>query len=659
MQLSYRQRLTVLSLIGVCGALVLLTRLFALQVIDHETWRHEADKQRAGWRAVRPVRGSILDAAGRILARDEAGYELAVRTLEWTRTRYECTDCGAAQFLDAPPARCQRCRAPGTVHKADERDLRPLARLLRIPVTDLEARVKARVRSVERIVEKALAKVSGRQRRSQHANLRANLLHDHGRRYKSVVRDVPYEAAREVSLHPRRNPGLHIRTFHSRRTPAGSAFAHILGRVSSERPGKDGRVPNVVTVTREDGSTRSLLLDRGWTGLERRFDAELTGEPGWVERERDPVDRSHRVLDEHPARLGLSVQLTIDAGDQERAALSLRGAEGALVVIDAETGAVLALATAPSYDPESYAETVQRWAKRAKSGLGVVGTPLIERAVGSFHTPGSIMKPFTALAAMLDGHLDTSERILCERDFYIGDRRIKSLKCNSLHGEVALHDALVKSCNIYFQTLMVRLIERDKFGDYLALGRRFGFGSPTGIETETSRVERLAHRNWDLTRTRERHVPYASATGQGIMLTSPAQIARAYAALMTGWLPRLHVVRRVGERGTRPQRAPLGIPRTLLEPIRIALREVPRSNAVLSRHGLARHQIACKTGTAQLIRNGHKDFNAWIAGFAPAQRGRPPIAFAMVILRSMQSGAESCAPRLEEFFRAFYAEGAQ
>ena len=93
-----------------------------------------------------------------------------------------------------------------------------------------------------------------------------------------------------------------------------------------------------------------------------------------------------------------------------------------------------------------------------------------------------------------------------------------------------------------------------------------------------------------------------------------------------------------------------------LERVRAALREVPRAGGSAPDCGLGRFQIACKTGTAQ---RGSNVYNAWMAGFARARAGRPPVAFAMAILRSQFGGAHACGPRLEEFFDWYYRAGKQ
>jgi cell division protein FtsI/penicillin-binding protein 2 len=225
-------------------------------------------------------------------------------------------------------------------------------------------------------------------------------------------------------------------------------------------------------------------------------------------------------------------------------------------------------------------------------------------------------------------------------------------KCNGTHGEIALDTALVKSCNIYFQTMMARFLDRKLLARHDELCRRFGFGERTGVE-----VERASYptNRFDLFRKGtswgER---VQSAVGQGDAIRlSPAQVARAYAGLATGSVPELHLVARVGGRRTVPSSRPLGIPESALAPVRSALRDVPVRGTATG-YRLAEFGVACKTGTAE--RGNDLANNAWLAGFAPARGNRPAIAFAMVVLNTPEHGADGCGPRLLQFLVSFYGE---
>jgi cell division protein FtsI/penicillin-binding protein 2 len=657
--LSYGQRIGLLLLLGTIGGGVLLSRLFVLQVVEHSDWSARAESLRSGWRPVRPARGAIVDAKGRVLAHDAAGFELAVQALGWRRVRHECVRCGAAHFLakDADiPRRCRRCRAASVIIEengtrvvrivnADRRSLVPVARLLKMPVSELEARIEKRVRRIEERIQRKLGDMKpGRKRRM----LEREYWYDYGRRPQAIRREVPYEVAREVALRPDRNPAFVILTSHSRVYPGGAPFVHLLGRTRESAESME-----VV----HQGKAHDVPTRVGASGLEYHFDAALQGTPGWVETERDLRRRERKIVDERIARTGETLRLTIDSRDQEAAYRSLRNAEGALVVVNARTGAVLALATAPSYEPGDYSATWTEWVALEKrvGAARVYGSPLPERAYRSFHTPGSILKPFTGLAAIGSGEGRFDEVIVCEKTFtYHGRSMGNRLRCNSTHGPITMRQALARSCNVYFQTLLARMMDNEHYPRFVAAGRRFGFGQRTGIE-----AERRAGTpgNWSF-RGQYPGVLIQSAIGQGRILLSPAQVARAYAGLATGRLPSLRVVARIGDTPTVPSHEDLGLDAAELRRVQDALRAVPRAGGSAEDTDLERWGVACKTGTAQ-ISSTRRIYNAWMAGFAPARGSRPPIAFAIVVLRSELGGAAACGSRLEQFLEHFYTEGGQ
>jgi len=642
--LRYRQRVALLGLLGGCGALLLLVRLFTMQVVERKEWVAEAQAQAGGWRPIRGRRGRILDAAGAVLAADESGFDLTVRAAAWTGVRYACSYCGNVRYLTPDEAskradralRCRRCkhREP-SLHRADRRDLRPLAELLEVPSAELEARVRTRVGEARRRVAKRLGTLEGKQRE----RARRLAWADEGWRERKLASGVSYAVAREVELHPARYPGFSISTVQTRRYLAGNSFVHLLGRVAAEKE----------TAESPDYDRRTIFVEHGLNGLEGRFDPELRGETGWVRIVRNPRNRVREAASTHAPVAGLDLRLTIASKDQHLARQALAGVEGAFLVVDARRGAVLAMASAPDYAPEEYVSTVLAWQRRVAETGSSVGTPLIDRACRAFQPPGSIMKPFTAVAAELAEVADPQTRITCEGFLRRADGTpIPSHKCHAAHGELDLHGALVHSCNVYFETLMRRIVAASKVDRFVSCGRSFGFGAATGIEIEkrpqpdTFRIGR----DWGLR--------LASAIGQGYVRLSAAQMVRAYAALATGALPTLHLVKRIGSRAVAPPPRPLGIDPAILRPIREALREVPIAGTARG-HGLERFAISCKTGTAQTGRRG--EHHSWIAGYAPARKGRPAIAFCIVVFRTGLSTAQVCGPRLEEFLRAFYREG--
>jgi len=582
---TYERRLGLLAVLVAFAMTAVLAQLFKLQLLDAGEWREAADGLVTRTTVVRAPRGKILDARGRVLSQDAPAFDLAVVPAELPPEPRDYSLWGA------------------------------LARLLRVEVEELLERVAPAVAAAEEQAERELA--AGKSRRSA-KDVRA----DHLGRPRVICRAVCYEAVREIELRPLANAGFRALVSRRRGYPGGEDFVHVTGRHGA------------------DGAPSSLL--------EARFDVELSGRDGEVVLRRTPGRRASftEVVEESAATPGADLHLTIDAADQRMARQAVEGVEGAFVVIDADSGAVLAMISTPVYPPEEFAQVYADWSDRPP---GARGNPLRDLACRDFHAPGSVLKPVTALAALVEGGLDPEERIHCDRIFRIDGRPLSYLRCNGVHGDVNLHEALARSCNIYFQTLLTRI----EFGAFVRAGRRLGFGQGTGIELEPKGhcgnfAEDPSDREaWP------RNLRIASAIGQGDVRASAAQVARAYAAIATGRLPALHVVARVGDRETPRGGEPLGAPEPALARIRAALLAAAEPGGTAAGYGLRAYGVACKTGTAQI--GDGRLHNAWIAGYAPPRAGRPRIAFAIVVLATDLHGADECGPRLRSFLDTFYA----
>jgi len=658
MNLSYAQRLVFLAALAALGLVVIVVGLFDLQVANREMWVAALEDRSRFESIVRGERGEIRDAEGEVLARDVLGYDLMLVTAGIEGVLHECRRCGHRMSIrpDQHYSRCPRCRttdsatAGPVLVRVDARDLGPIAELLGWSEEGLAKLVEKHVQADKDRVAKAL-KSAGNLGERRRRDRERYLQRKYGWLPALIKTDVSYEVAREVTLHPERNPGFRIREGRVRRNVGGIGFSQLLGR----KPDR---------IARAGGSASG-------SGLELVLDSLLSGEQGEVERVRDRRGELKVARREDPID-GVSVQLTMARRDQEAGLAALDGAAGALVVVNAETGAVLTLVSSPSYEPEDFSRVWQEmkrnsvaWeeARRRAKEQGRRGPPeyartpdpCFNRALQGWYAPGSTMKPFTALAGLRFGVVAPTDTVDCQRSFTLNGKTLSYLRCNGVHGETNLHRALVKSCNVYFQTLMHGLLSAGAGEQFEALGHAFGYGEPTGIEIESARW--IRSKTFQLTPSRGRAqygMLLQHAIGQGYITATPAQVARAYAALFTGQLPKLHLVRTRGGRPTEPERTPVGVPAPILEVVREALRANNDPGNSLAKYGLDRWELGLKTGTAQTSYQGYN--TAWLAGFGEAHGNRPPIAFAMVVEYSSHHGGDECGPRLERFLRAFYAE---
>ncbi|MHC4450956.1 MAG: penicillin-binding transpeptidase domain-containing protein [Planctomycetota bacterium] len=652
MNLSYPKRLLFLAALAAFGVIIIVLGLIDLQVVNSDVWASALEQRSNFLTTVRGARGEILDARGEVLARDVAGYDLMIVTAGVEGFLHECWRCGHRMSIRPDPkkrvrmdqryTRCPRCRTRSGEQPVfalvDQRSTRPLASLLGWSEKGLQDEMTRHVDRNRKRVNDGL-KDAGNIGESRLKEREVFLRRKYGWQEYRVKSDIPYDAVREVALHPLRNPAFRIQECRVRRNVGGEAFAQLIGRKPDPVARADGR--------------------RSGSGLELLCNSLLSGEPGKVRKVRDPDNPGAlKVVRQDDPIDGVAVQLTIARSDQEAGMRALENRTGALVVVNAKTGAVLVLASTPSYEPKDFNSmysAANREAKRKVSrGTRRKPDPRLNRAVRGWYSPGSTMKPFTALAGLRFGAIRPSDTVDCRRLFTLNGKTMSYLKCNGTHGETDLRKALVKSCNVYFQTLMHSLISAEAESQFEAVGHAFGFGKPTGLEVEWA--DWTKRKTFRL-RPTEGRAQYGSrlqhGIGQGYITATPAQVARAYAGLMTGQLPKLHLVARRGSRRTRPERAPVGIPQPLLEQVRQALRATNNSPS-LAKWGLDRYELALKTGTAQTKYPGKH--TTWIAGFAEAHADRPPLAFALVVEHSSYHGSDECGPKLAQFLGEFYQE---
>ncbi len=654
--MSFHQRLTFLALCALVGMIAMVVRLYGLQISDHAHWEamllHRSHMQRT----IPGPRGRIVDATGSVLAADGPGFDLMVRTAAWNGALHRCDVCAYELYLLPGQRknyrRCPRCKKETAKHLHSlrgRRNLRPLARLLNTTAPKLRARLdKLVVKNAKRVAKEMKGREDELGAR-RFAAMSVQLRREYG--WQSVVfqRDVSYEVAREITLHPARNPAFRIRESRTRRNYGGSAFAHLIG-------------------SEPDAAVRARNLSKGQPsgtgrGLERTYHQELCGESGNVQTGPDRDRPGYlKVLRSSRPVAGLDVRLTLTRADQQSALDALGRNVGAFVVVNAETGAVLAMVSTPTFDPDRYREVVTRMvrmenrARKEKRPLPVA-SPLLARAVQGIYPPGSTFKPFTGVAGLRGGVVDLGSTIDCNK-FYVLDGRTmhKSMKCMGTHGPIEMRSALVQSCNIYFQTIVDRLMSAGKEEEFLTTAHLFGFGEPTGLENEPSSMVRK--RTFRI-RPAKRRVPKGAriqaGIGQGLVTVTPAQVARAYAALATGYLPKLHVVASVGNRDEALERTKLPVPPEQLEAIRRALRAKTAADSSLQYDAYKLYRVGTKTGTAQ--RYDSTNYTAWLAGFAAAQANRPAIAFAMVVEDSPDYGGITCGPLVARFLSDFYAGG--
>ncbi|MEQ8822424.1 MAG: penicillin-binding transpeptidase domain-containing protein [Sumerlaeia bacterium] len=444
-----------------------------------------------------------------------------------------------------------------------------------------------------------------------------------------LVENAPQESVTAILERPNDFRGVRIHETFRREYPHGTAFATVLGHV--------GRIP----AERAETYRRPTYLPDatvGRSGLESRWEDRLVGKPGREALQRDARGRLlQQPLVERPALPGDDLVLTLDAAIQKAAYDALLGFHGAAVMIDVETGALRALASAPSYDPAA------PWRQEAD------GQPVsfLNRAFQGRYPPASPFKAITGAAVLKDGH-SPAETLYCSGSYTLRgwDR---PFRCDGFHGPTALPRALQVSCNSYFYQ-MAEAIGGERIQREAAA---FGLGRASGLDLPGERTGSLGSASPNTGETLN------IAIGQGALLVTPLQMARAYCALANGGrLPVPHVVQAIRRAdGTVEDKTPTGEERVLLpdsvrRPIVEGLSRVVETGGTAARADFPPEWDVCgKTGTGE---NGRGGVDAWFACFYP--RSAPRYAVVVVVEDAPGHGGDIAAPIVRAIIAAERAQ---
>ena len=459
------------------------------------------------------------------------------------------------------------------------------------------------------------------------------------------------EEAARFAVDRWRYPGVELVPYLGRVYPHGPLFAHVVGYV--------GRIDEKDQAAL--GPAGSAYSHTGKTGLERYYDGQLRGKPGYRRLETNVDGRTVRALDTVPATPGTDLRLSIDL-DLQRAMVDAFGElEGTAVAVDPRSGEILAMVSLPAYDTNLFVNGISHADYRALNDNP--SRPQFNRAVLGGVAPGSTIKPLLALAGPDSGVRRAEDKTLSTGMFHVGgQRRGYGDSHRGGHGWTDLRKSIYESVNTYYYRLALDM-GIARFDEYMD---RYGFGKPTGVDLSGEIAGILPSPEWKAKNAPAQGRWYPGDTvisgiGQGFWKVTPMQMAQATAALADGWLRRPHLV--------KDMRAGFAAEWTQVElvpPTRIsdnpAHLQAVREGMIATVHGpgtatnirpgLA-YLIASKTGTAQVVsRRGNAAVNprslpmhlrhrGLFIAYAPADA--PTIAIAVAI-EGGGYGASSAAP---------------
>ncbi len=615
----------VFSLLATLGV-----RLYYLQVVSGEDYQGQAASQSIREIVVQPQRGLIVDAMGRPLVSNRLSWVVSVDTTMLGRMEHD-----------------------------DQRAL--LRRTGRV----LDIRPRAITRQLKLCgTEGAKAGVCW-----------------NGSPYQPVpvARDIRQEVALRILEQPEDFPGVlaEQQTVRDYPQPFGINAAHVLGYLSPI-------TEDELDQAEQDGDTSvngaSVV---GRAGVEKQYDAWLRGQPGY---QRVAVNSTGEVLgdvDDIKAQPGDTLVTSLDAKVQsvveEQLDLMMQTARstvdtvtgrpyeadsGAAIVMEADTGRIVAMASQPTYDPGVWAGGISN-KQLARLYSEAAGTPLLGRATQGQFAPGSTWKPFMTAGALTNGY-GTDTILDCSSAFRVGNRDFKNYESGA-YGPITFAKALEVSCNTFFYRVGFGYWQRygsdvadvDARDPLVEEAKEFGFGSRTGIDIPGEASGRIADRKWKRAYYESQKDYYCDiadkpqdsetsdfvylfarefciegyayragdaanfAIGQGDTIVTPLQLARAYAALANGgklYAPRIakavvspdgKVIRRI-----KPEvNGRVDLPQHVLTYIDEALKNVTRQGTMAWRMGgfpIDQVQIRSKTGSAEVY---GKQSTSWVASY--------------------------------------------
>ncbi len=379
--------------------------------------------------------------------------------------------------------------------------------------------------------------------------------------------------------------------------PHGRLAAHVLGYTSG--------------ITEEEykelESRGYRIRDRvGRSGVEKAYESHLRGEWGGQQVEVNAAGQVQRILGDKPARAGKDLRLTLDLPLQLAAERALDGVrKGAIVAMDPQTGAIRAMASRPTFDPNVFSPgpTTAQWA-----ALNAPDAPLLNRAFQGY-PPASTFKIITSIAALESGLYSPSSTVMTMNSFcYAG----LCYRDHGAHGAIGFEKALAVSSNTFYYQLGLKIGPDPLF----SAARRLGYGRLTGIELKGEETPGLlGDQAWKKEVLGEPWTPVdtiTSSIGQGALLVTPVQMARLYAAVANGgWLVVPHLV----ERPT--PRTWIGLKPATLAVVRDGLRQVVTNGTATILNDPSLPPVAGKTGTGE---DPPRPDHAWFGGYAPANK---------------------------------------
>jgi len=532
----FKRRLIIVALTVIALVILIIARLFYLQIIQHKLYVSLAERNQIELLPIEPNRGLIYDRNGVLLAENIPVFSLSIIP-ERTPNLMDTIN-NLRQIIDISPD-----------------NIKQFYRFLQ------------------------------QQRRFDHVPLKVKLTQ---------------EEIANFYVNQFRFPGVTIDANMVRHYPLGPTMASALGYV--------GRI-NTQELQEIEPKNYSATHFMGKTGIEKNYETLLHGKVGYKEVEINAFGHALRTIKQIPQTPGNNLYLTIDSKLQQCAEQALAGENGAIVAMNPTNGEILALVSAPSFDPNLFATGIDNDAFQEL--LHSPDRPMFNRVIKGQFPIASPIKLFTALEGLDTNTINTNFTVADPGWFKLpNSEHIYHDWERGGHGKVNVTKAITVSCDIFFYTLAIKL-GIEKIDNIL---QRFGFGTKTGIDLAEERTGIIASPLWKLNHIGKPWYPgdtVISGIGQGFMTATPLQLVVAVSTIaMHGQRFQPHVLlQSVNPSGTITAAQPTVQDRVILKnPSHWNTVIEAMTQVIDSPQGTARtrfginhlYTVAGKTGTAQL-----------------------------------------------------------
>ena len=458
-----------------------------------------------------------------------------------------------------------------------------------------------------------------------------------------IFDDISKEKAHRIIEKNSDYPYLEVQIYSKRKYINESLGSHILGYVRNVSSSEYEKM-------KDSGYKKDDII--GKQGIEKEYESYLRGQNGYRYIEVNAHNRFVKTLEEEKSKIGDDIYLTVDFDLQQKITdyMNEKKMKGAFVAIEPKTGKIITMVSNPEYPLNTIISkmTTEEWD-------GIMfnrDRPLENRAITGRYPPGSIFKVISALAFLEEG-LNPDEEFFDPGYYQIGKWKWRSWKRYG-HGYTNLAKSLIESVNYYYYRAA------DKYGrkKILEVADAFGIGKKTGIDIPGEKPGILPNNEWKKKKLKEPWYTGDSinlSIGQGYLLVTPIQMAKAYSILANkGYTYTPHLVEKIvtqtgKTKEIKSEKIEVNYNTEYMEKIKEALVEtVEATNGTAKRLRTKGIRIAAKTGSAQ--NSKYKEPHSWVSGYFPADK--PEIAFTAFI-EGGGSGGKDAAEVAKIFVDAY------